>query len=274
MNDVRDEQEPTAAELFEHFFGPSIFFPWTSVLLERADPRPGERVLDLACATGIVARRVAPVVGDNGDVVGVDPNPDMLAVARQRAEADGVTIEWRESTAEGLDLPDAAFDLALCQQGLQFFDDPLSGLTQTRRVLDDGGRMVLNVWQPLHRHPLYRAIFQAEARHLDTAVEDVATPFTFGDRGRLQSLLDRAGFQGIEIEEHTLDAVFDDPETFVTLTVMAGAAVVPEFAVDDEEERSALIEAIQTDAADALEPHRDGDSIRFPMPNYIATAYA
>lgn len=274
MSDTAEERGPSPARLFESFFGPSIFVPWTEVLLERADPKPGERILDLACATGIVGRRVASVAGEEGDVVGVDLSPEMLEVARERASDEGVTIDWRCCDAADLDLPDDAFDLVLCQQGLQFFDDPAGAMSEVGRVLDDGGRMVLSVWQPLDRHPVYRALLEAEARHLGADVEDVATPFVFGDEERVRSTLVTAGFGSVQVEGHTLDVAFHDPETFVALTVMAGAAVLPEMAIDDPDEQEALIGAIRRDTEDVLERHRNGESLSFPMPNYLVTAYA
>lgn len=269
-----DQESPSPAELFERFFGPSIFEPWTEVLLQAASPQPDDRVLDLACATGIVARRVAPRIGEEGRVVGLDIDPGMLAVARRCAASEGVSVEWREGAAEELPLGDDSFELALCQQGIQFFSDPPSALREVRRVLTDGGRMALNVWQPLERHPVYRSLMEAEARHLDADLDVVATPFTFGGADRLRTLVEDAGFEEIEIGEHTLDVEFREPETFVRLTVMAGAAVVPELAPDDAAERDALIDAVTRDCSDVLERHRDGDRLRFPTPNYIATARA
>lgn len=274
MTDAPDGREPSPAELFEEFFGPSIFTPWTQVLLDYARPRLGERVLDLACATGIVARQVSPTVGRGGEVVGVDVSPDMLEVARERAISEGVSVEWREEDASDLELPDDTFDLVLCQQGLQFFDDPAAALQETERVLVDGGRVALNVWQPLEHHPVYEPLLEAEARHLEVDLADVATPFVFGDDERLYTLLREAGFDRIQIAERTLDVRFDDPETFVALTVMAGAAVVPEMATDNAEERAALIEAVADDCEKVLAEHRNGDSLRFPTPNYVATAHA
>lgn len=267
-----DEAAPSPARLFEEFFGPSIFVPWTEVLLERAEPVPGERILDLACATGIVARHVARVTGEDGDVVAVDLSPEMLEVARERAVSETVTIDWRCCDAADLDLPDAAFDLVICQQGLQFFDDPEGALSEARRVLDEGGRMVLSVWQPLEEHPVYEALFEAEARHLGARIDDLATPFLFGDDGRLRAMLHGAGFESVEVEEHSIDVVFPDPEAFVGLTVMAGASVLPDLAVDDPTEREELIESIRRESEDVLERHRYGDSLVFSMPSYLATA--
>lgn len=268
------EQGLSPAELFERFFGRSLFIPWTEVLLEYADPRPGERVLDVACATGIVARQVAGRVGDDGAVVGVDISPDMLAVARERAAAEGVAVQWREGDAMELDFADDSFDLVLCQQGLQFFEDPGGALEEARRVLGDGGRIALNVWQPLERHPVYSALLETEARELGAAIEDVGRPFLFGDDEHLHSLLGEAGFRNVDVVERTLEVEFDEPETFVALTVQAGAAVVPELAPDDPEERDELVEVIASDNADVLEAHRVGDRLRFPTPNYIAVGRA
>lgn len=269
-----DESRPSPAQLFENFFGPSLFEPWTEVLLEHAEPEPGERVLDVACATGIVARRTATMVGEEGTVVGLDLSPEMLAVARERAAAEGVSVEWREGDAEAMAFPDDAFDLILCQQGIQFFDDPTASVAEMRRVLDDGGRLVLNVWQPLERHPVYSALLEAEARHLDAPLEAVAAPFSFGAADRLTGLLRGAGFGDVEVTPTSLEVAFPEPETFVALTVMAGAAVVPELAPDDPEEREALIRAVSRDCRDTLEAHTDGDRLVFPTPNLIGAARA
>lgn len=269
-----DRDQPSPAELFERFFGPSIFTPWTRVLLDRAAPRPGERVLDLACATGTVARAVASRIGEEGRVVGVDLDEDMLSVARDRAASEGVSVEWRREDAAELDLPDDAFDLVLCQQGVQFFTDPGAALRETRRVLDHEGRLALNVWQPLERHPVYASLLGAEAEYLDAELDVVARPFTFGGAERLRDLLEDAGFDEVEITERTLEVEFPEPETFVALTVMAGAAVVPELAPDDEEEREALIRYVTEESGGVLRRYREGDRLRFPMPNLIAMARA
>jgi ubiquinone/menaquinone biosynthesis C-methylase UbiE len=75
-------QKKSPAELYEEYLVPGVHDRWTPLLLEHAKPQPGEHVLDLACGTGIVARRIAPLVGSEGLIVGVDISPDMLAVAR------------------------------------------------------------------------------------------------------------------------------------------------------------------------------------------------
>ena len=108
------------AENYERYFVPAIFQPWAMDLLDGIKPQRGERVLDVACGTGIVSRLVAERVGLSGKLIGLDINPGMLAVAGSATPA-GAPIEWRQGNAEDLPFPDEAFDLVLCQQGLQFF---------------------------------------------------------------------------------------------------------------------------------------------------------
>lgn len=145
-------QAPNPAEAYESLLVPHQFAPWARDLVAHADPKPGERILDVACGTGVVMRSVVPLVGPNGRVVGVDSSPAMLAVARTRAPSEA-PIEWYEVSAEALPLSDAAFDLVLCRQGLQFFADKLGATREMRRVLAPGGRVALSVWQTLAYNP-------------------------------------------------------------------------------------------------------------------------
>jgi SAM-dependent methyltransferase len=271
MNDARS---PTPAEMYESYFGPAIFIPWCRVLLEHAEPKSGERVLDLACGTGIVARHVAPRVGGGGSVVGLDINPGMLEVARGLPAPEGAPIQWREGSGEGHDLPDDAFDLALCQQGFQFFSDHAAGARELHRVLAPGGRAVLNVWQGLDRHPLYRAMLEAEARHLGVPLSEVDTPFSLGDADVLRGLFEQAGFRHVQVTPRTLDVRFPSPDRFLALTLMAAAAVIPAFAAADEQEKHSLVEAVRRDVDPVVNQYRDGDHIVFPMTGNLYVARA
>ena len=133
----------TAPENYERYFVPAIGLPLAAELVEAARLAPGERVLDVACGTGVVARLAAEQVGAAGQVTALDVNPGMLAVAR--SVPSPIAIEWREGAAEDMQLPDAAYDVALCQMGLQFFADRGAALAELNRVLAAGGRLVVNV---------------------------------------------------------------------------------------------------------------------------------
>ena len=267
-------QQPSSnpAQTYEQYFVPAIFVPWARVLLEHAAPRTGEHVLDVACGSGIVARNVAPLVGTEGKVVGLDMSPDMLAVARALPAPTGPLIEWREGDA--LELPDGPFDLVLCQHGLQFFPDPAAAISEMRRVLKVDGRVVLNVWQPLYLHVVYETLLEATARHLDATVAALAHAWSLGDTEELRVLFDTAGFQRVEICQMSLPARFPSPERFVELTILGGATTIPAFAELDATGRSALVEIVKKETEEVLQRYREEETVAFPMFANIAVAHA
>ena len=121
--------EASAPELYERVMVPASARLWAADLVARAAPKPGQRGLDVACGTGIVARFAAAAMG-TGHVTGLDINKGMLAVARSRSAGSGLNIEWHEASALDLPFPDSSFDLILCQLGLQFFSRPSPGPTR------------------------------------------------------------------------------------------------------------------------------------------------
>ena len=125
---------------------PAVFGPWAKHLLDTAALGPGMRVLDVACGTGIVARLAASQVGPTGQVVGLDTNEAMLAVARAQVLPTGAHVEWRQGDAIKLPLRDGEFDTVLCQHGLQYVSDRLAALREMKRVLASGARLGLSVF--------------------------------------------------------------------------------------------------------------------------------
>ena len=108
---------------------------------------PGERVLDVACGTGIVTLNAARAVGAEGLVLGVDLSGQMVDAGRRRAEALGLpNVDFARMDAEQLELPNASFDVALCSLGMMYAPEPEQAVREMRRVLRPGGRMVIAVW--------------------------------------------------------------------------------------------------------------------------------
>jgi ubiquinone/menaquinone biosynthesis C-methylase UbiE len=157
--------EASAPELYERYMVPGIARLWAADLVERAVPKPGERVLDVACGTGIVARLAAAAMGAD-HVAGLDINKGMLAVARSRSAGSGLTIEWHEASALDLPFQDSSFDLILCQLGLQFFPDQPRALREMIRVLVPDGRLAFSVFTAIERTPLTNALAAALDRYL------------------------------------------------------------------------------------------------------------
>lgn len=259
------------AETYDSYLGPALFVPCAHLLLGEAAPRPGETAVDVACGTGIVTRQLAPMLGDSGTVIGVDFSPDMLAVARSQPADGGAPIDWREGRADDLPLADQAADLVICQQGLQFFPDRLAAVREMRRVLKEDGRAVIAVWRSLDYHAVFRALMEAEADYLNVPLETLAIPFSYGDADALRDVLAEAGFRQVRITEESFTAELPDPDRFIELAVMAGAAVIPEINEDDPVARTALIEAVSNGSRDTVRRHQDGATLKFPMRSYIAT---
>src|SRR5712664_152339 len=123
INHDRWNMSGSAPEIYQKYLVPALFRPWASILLNLVSPKPGDRVLDVACGTGLVTRLAAEQVGRTGKVVGLDISSGMLSVARSVPASGGPRIEWNEGDATTLPFPDSSFDLVVCQLGLQFFPD-------------------------------------------------------------------------------------------------------------------------------------------------------
>lgn len=267
------QPEPgSAAETYEKYFVPAMFVPWANVLLRHASPQPGERVLDVACGTGIVARLAAPLVGSSGQMVAVDVNPAMLAVAGAHPAPSGATIHWQEGNAAALPFPDGAFDVVLCQHGLQFFPDRAGAVREMRRVLVPGGRALAIVLQALARHPVFEALIESAARHLLLPISAVMTPFALSDADELRTLFMAAGFEGVEVFPESVTVRFPEPERFVPLAFMSSAAAVPAFTQLETPARKALLETVCAEVEPTVRRYRKTDFVTFPMFAHLARA--
>lgn len=262
---------PNPAQTYEDYLVRHQFRLWTEELLARATPTPGERVLDVACGTGIVARSVAQRLGGDTTVTGLDLNPAMIDVARATAEREGVAITWHVGRADTLPFPDGAFDLVLIQQGLQFFPDKLTALREVVRVLAPGGRLGTATWAEIAAHPFFESLATAVERHLGTSAQ--RTPFSLGDVDALRSILMGAGFVDIEIERVTRTVRFPDPARFIELGLASATAAVPAMQTMDATVRAQLTDAVRADMQETLAGFTEGDQVVFPMVAHIAMAH-
>lgn len=204
----------TAAEAYEQFFVPAIGEPIATHLLDAAALQPGERVLDVACGTGVVARMAAERVGSGGTVLGVDVAPDMLEVARASAGSSGRTIEWRQGDAASLPLPDGSFDIVLSQMGLMLFGDKPAALSEMRRVLAGDGRLALNTPGTINR-PM-EILAEGLARHLNADLAGfVHAVFSMDDPTEHEALLRDAGFRDVRATVVTATIHLPAPRKFL-----------------------------------------------------------
>ena len=258
----------SAAENYERYFVPTIATAVASEVLDVADLRPGERVLDLACGTGIIARLAALQVGSAGAVVGVDVAPDMIHVARSIPPPPGAEVEWRHGNAEAIPVPDNAFDVVVCQLGLMFFDDKAAALSETCRVLAPDGRLVVATSGSIQSP--FEIMEEALARHITPDLAGfVRAVFSMDDPSELERLLREAGFGQVETRTPTTLLRLPSPADFlwqyINLTPM-GAVV----ANASEEAHQAL----EKDVVARWQEFVDDGSTLFEQPLVIATGRA
>lgn len=258
-----------APESYERYLVPTLFTPWATDLVERIALHPGERVLDVACGTGIVARLAAHHVRPGGTVTGLDLNPGMLAMARTLPQPPDVQMAWREGSAVDLPFAHAAFHVVLCQQGLQFFPDRLAALREMHRVLVPGGRLALSVWRPLQYCPYITALGNALERHVSAEVAaGMRTVCALGDAEVLRALLVQAGFREVRLRIAILVMRFASVEAFIP-GQFAAAPFAGAVAALDAAARTALLEDVRV----ALQPYTDDEGVAVPNEAHIAIAH-
>ena len=258
----------TGAEIYERGLVPAVFAPWAALLIEQAKLQSGERVLDVACGTGVVARQAAQHVGPTGKVIGLDLHGDMLAVARSLPELPGASIGWQEGNALALPFSDETFDVVLCQQGLQFFSHRPAALREMQRVLVPGGRVALSVWGPLERNPGHAALVRALERHLDAAAASAMRSFfALGEVREVRSLLAGGLFREVHLHTAVLTVRFASPEQFVWLEMLPSHLENP-VARMDVHALSVLVSEVNA----ALQPYVTSDGLAFPMQAHLVNA--
>ena len=201
-----------AAEVYERCFVPAIFGKWAPRLTEAAGVSAGDRVLDVGCGTGVLARAAADRVAVENQVTGVDINEGMLAVARRIRPR----IDWRQGDATKLPLPDETYDVVMIQFSLMYFPDRLSALSEMIRVLKPGGRLAIAVWGPFERATGYVTLTQIAQRRCGQAAADVLmAPFVLGDRDELIGIFTAAAVDDVVVELRDGTVTFPTIEVFV-----------------------------------------------------------
>jgi SAM-dependent methyltransferase len=256
-------------ELYERFLVEPLFRPFVQALLDRIAPAPTDRLLDVACGTGIVVRLAQHTIGDRGRLVGVDASAAMLAVARAVAP----TIDWRQGDAAGLPVnPGETFDIVTCHQGFQFFADKAAALREMRRVLADGGRVAIATWQPVDEVPLFRDLQRVAEQHLGSFVDQ---RHSFGDLDALKRVLVDGGCRrvGVEIVTRTVRMGGAAADVFNRLNSGAVVGMSPAGKGMTDQERAQVTDAIANDSVAVLKGCMEGGDLVFALGTTLAIGY-
>ncbi|MEJ8569377.1 class I SAM-dependent methyltransferase [Elongatibacter sediminis] len=261
MNIQASAKDIAAARAYEDLHVPALFRQFAPEVLTAAGVGSGQRVLDVACGTGILAREAEERVGDTGVVAGLDATPGMLAVAQQLAPS----IDWRLASAESLPWADESFNTVVSQFGLMFFQDRVNAIAEMLRVLVPGGRLAVAVWDSLENSAAYpEAVALLEDMAGPAAADALRAPFVLGDQSQLAALFTEAGVADIKV------TTCQGTARFPSIRVMVEADLrgwLPIMGVHLEDSR---IEAILQAAEDVLARYVNNDGeVEFNAPAHI-----
>ena len=206
----------TPPELYEQYLVPGLFTPWADELAQMAEP--GQRALDLACGTGIVARRLIAQHQGSVQIDCVDVAGPMLDVARNMTPIGSVM--FHEAPAHSLPFDDDAFDIAYCQQGVQFFPDPAAAFSDVHRILKPGGAFIVSTWAPVEDgNPVFASFSKSIGQRLGHDLLPLG-PFAFGAAERLRVLAEGAGFVIETLERREKEITLPPIEPLVLFDIL------------------------------------------------------
>jgi SAM-dependent methyltransferase len=251
-----------AAEVYEQYFVPAIFGQWARRVVDAAQVRSGDRVLDIGCGTGVLARAAAEQVAAESQVTGLDLNQGMLAVARRLQPQ----VDWRQGDARTLPFADASYDVVMSQFALMYFSDRIAALKEMVRVLRPGGRLAIAVWGPFENAGGYVILTEIARRKCGQAAANVlAAPFVLGDAETVRTLFLEAGINEVVIVLRDGTIKFPTIETSVEAEVK-GSPLEP---LLDEESYQGLMQ----EAVEKLQQFRTSSGeVVMPMDAFIVTA--
>ncbi len=263
MSEPTLQAQTDAANAYETLMVPALFGEWALRVADAAQIRPAQRVLDVACGTGVLGREVAARTGPTGVVVGLDPTPGMLEVAKRLAPA----LEWRQGVAESLPFPDQSFDAVVSQFGLMFFKDRREALREALRVLVPEGRTAVAVWDSLDNIPAYFAeVALLDCVAGERAANALRAPFALGDREELAALFEDAGIVSVEVTTDQGTALFPSIRVMVEADLRGWLPVMGVVLPEEQ------ITQILDEAEDILRPYvTTGGTVVFDTSAHIIT---
>jgi SAM-dependent methyltransferase len=250
----------------------AVAMPVSQWMADAVHPQPGHRVLELAAGPGDTGFLVAELIAPGGTLICSDASEGMLDAARERAEELGLHgVEFRALNAESIALPAASQDAVLCRWGYMLLADPGAALGETRRVLRPGGRVALAAWDTA-QHNVWASVAPEELqRLLGTPPPEPGQPgmFAFAPPGRIEALLEEAGFTEVEVSALDLAFTYADEDAWWEDRVGLSVPFADALAGLDADRRDRLREAIDARLAE----YRD-ESGRLTVPARALVAAA
>jgi len=205
MVDIAANFSGSMPEYYDRILGHALFDAYAADLARRVAVRPPGDVLEVACGTGIVTRRLRERLDPAVQLVATDISKAMLDYARHKLE-EVPGIDWRDADAAALPFADARFGAVVCAFGVMFVPDKKAAFREARRVLREGGRLHFNVWDGFEANPQARATNEVIERLFPNDPEiRFRVPIEFNDRAVLGTLLAGARFGHVRMEPVPLE---------------------------------------------------------------------
>lgn len=253
-------------DMYERWLVHPLFSPFAEMTLDEVKLSDADRVLDIACGTGIVARLARGRLRNGERVVGVDLSAEMLAVARALAP----DIDWREGNAVDLPLRNGErFSVVVCQQGLQFVADKAAAAAQMRRALAGNGRLAVTTWRSDDEIPFFAELRRVAEGQLGPISDQ---RYSFSDAAALEALLREAGFRDVQSRTLSRTIRFEDGAVFVRLNAMAYVGMSAKGRAMSEDDRKSAVESIVSESTPVLQRHSEGGVLAFGLSTNLATA--
>jgi ubiquinone/menaquinone biosynthesis C-methylase UbiE len=222
-------------------------------LIELAKIKSGQRVLDIATGIGEPAITAAKIVGTSGHVLATDISAQMLGIAKERAASLGLQdmIEFKESDAESLDLPDSVYDAGLCRWGLMLLPNLEAALSKIHDSLVSGGRFAAAVWADAPKVPIISlaARIISEQLRMPPPLAGVPNPFSLADMKKLENHLVKAGFSDVQIETVNVTFEFATGEDYSKYCQAVSAAARIALSKETEERKEDIWRKVAEEAA-------------------------
>src|SRR3954452_17611460 len=251
-----------------------VLAPVSEILIDRANGRAGERIIDIGCGCGTTSVSLAQKVGSSGHVLGIDISAPMLARARQIAPA-GLPLHFALADATVYPFQPESFDLLVSRFGVMFFADPALSFANLRRALRPSGRLAFACWREPRENPFFMAPLAAAYKHVpklpQQGPEDPG-PFAFASEARVRRILGEAGFTGVEMEACPL--LLDSAIGRGLDGAVQGAFEIGPVSCALEGQPEHLRVAAAHSIREALTPFARGDAVLLPASVWIVTARA
>lgn len=264
MNSTATQEELEAGRGYEALFVAAVFDTWTKHVIDGAGVTQGDRVLDIACGTGVLTRHAFRQAGPSGHVAGLDPAPGMIAAAQEIEPG----IEWTLGGAEEIPFDDGAFDCVVSQFGMMFFSDRDAAAREMYRVLAPGGRLAVAVWNSVEHNGAVSDNIAVLDEHVSMAAGDaLRLPYTLGDAEAVVKTFADAGFSNVSFDTRAEDACFPRSRTMVEAELRGW---LPLFDIHLSEDEIAGI-LVRSDEKLAKYASPTGEAV-FPTSGHIITA--